>query len=184
MDCNDRHVSALLAVAFATLMTGCASSEKTVSQPVDVTAVDQAELAASVLPVSYNEVMVALVNEAADPIWKAAWRNPDSEKEWRQLERRAFQLKLAGTLLSQPASGPIDKQWSLRPEWNKWATQLTLAGNAAISAVDSRSQEDISRAGDMIVEVCEGCHLDFKPDLPTGGKYGELSLPPSALDKE
>ena len=50
------------------------------------------------LPVSLNEVMVALVNHSADPIWLAAWRNPETDKDWRNLERMAYQLQVAGAL--------------------------------------------------------------------------------------
>lgn len=180
MSFNNRIFRSVIYVGLAALSIACGSGEKTASAPAVLAAVDPVKTANTMLPVSYNDVMVALVNEAADPIWRAAWKTPETDRDWRQLERRATQLKLAGTLLSRPGNGPIDQQWALRPEWNKWATQLMLSGNAAVSAVESRSLEDVNRAGDMIVEVCEGCHIDFKPDLPTGGKYGELSLPPSA----
>ena len=135
-----------------------------------------------VLPITYNDVMVALVNEAADPIWVAAWRDPASEREWRDLERRAYQLKLGGALLAQPGTGPIDAEWAADPAWRKWSIQLRDAGNAAIAAVESRDKQSISRAGDIIVEVCEGCHTHFRPAIPTGGKYGEIS--PNAADLE
>jgi hypothetical protein len=132
------------------------------------------------LPVSYNDVMVALVNDAADPLWMAAWKNPESDRQWRELERRAYQLKLAGALLRLPANGPLDQRWAAQPGWQKWAAELELAGGAAIAAVQARSVDRISLAGDQIVEVCEGCHTDFKLTLPTGGKYGELSKLPAS----
>ena len=134
------------------------------------------------LPISYNDVMVALVNEAADPIWVAAWHDPETEREWRDLERRAYQLKLGGALLAQPGTGPVDAQWAADPAWRKWAIKLRDAGTAAIAAVESRDKQTISRAGDIIVEVCEGCHTHFRPPVPTGGKYGELS--PNEADLE
>ena len=49
-----------------------------------------------------------------------------------------------------------------------------------MKAVAARDITRISSAGDEIVEVCEGCHFAFKPDLPTSGKFGELS--PTAAD--
>lgn len=179
MGINKQMFRSMFYISLAALVMACGSDEKKASSMEVSAPVEPPKAADTMLPVSYNDVMVALVNEAADPIWRAAWKTPETDQDWRQLERRATQLKLAGTLLSRPGNGPIDQQWSLRPEWNKWATQLMLSGNAAISAVESRSLEDVNRAGDMIVEVCEGCHIDFKPDLPTGGKYGELSTPPS-----
>ena len=132
------------------------------------------------LPVSLNDVMVALVNEAADPIWVAAWREPDSEAQWRELERRAYQLQLAGALIAHPGTGALDDQWTSDEKWLMWSNKLRAAGEFAITAVEQRDNEAISAAGDDIVEVCEGCHIDFKLPMPTAGKFGELS--PTADD--
>lgn len=134
------------------------------------------------LPVSLNEVMVALVNSAADPIWLAAWRNPTTERDWRNLEYRAYQLQLAGALLVIPGNGPMDEAWTSNPQWLTWAKRLEAAGDHAVKAIAARDSTRISRAGDEIVDVCEGCHYAFKPDLPTSGLFGELS--PTASDFE
>jgi len=134
------------------------------------------------LPVSLNEIMVALVNHSADPIWLAAWRNPQTDKDWRNLERMAYQLQLAGALLVIPGTGPQDDEWSASPRWTNWAGQLAKAGGRAVDAATSRDLSRISRSGDEIVDICEGCHIDFKPDLPTRGMFGELS--PTAADFE
>ncbi len=134
------------------------------------------------LPVSLNEVMVALVNSAADPIWLAAWRNPSTDADWRNLEYRAYQLQLAGALLVIPGNGPMDEEWTSNPQWTAWANRLEAAGDHAVKAVAARDLPRISRAGDEIVDVCEGCHFAFKPDLPTSGMFGELS--PTASDFE
>lgn len=141
----------------------------------------QAELATAEykLPVSINDVMVALVNEAADPIWVAAWSEPKTDADWRQLERRAFQLRLAGSLIAQPGTGPMDEKWTAEPAWAQWSYQLKETGLDAIVAVENRDLDAISNIGDQLIEVCEGCHRDFKLPLPTGGKYGELSPTPS-----
>lgn len=134
------------------------------------------------LPVSHNEVMVALVNQSADPIWVAAWRNPQSEDDWRTLERLAYQLQIAGALLVMPGTGPNDDAWAADPTWREFANQLMNAGAGAVVAANSRDVDAVSAAGDDIVKVCEGCHLAFKPDVPTGGMYGESS--PTAADFE
>jgi hypothetical protein len=134
------------------------------------------------LPVSLNEVMVALVNSAADPIWLAAWHNPQTERDWRNLEYRAYQLQLAGALLVIPGNGPMDEAWTANPQWTAWANRLEAAGDHAVKAIAARDVERISRSGDEIVDVCEGCHYAFKPDLPTSGLFGELS--PTAPDFE
>ena len=132
------------------------------------------------LPVSINEVMVALINDAADPIWVAAWKSPETDAQWRMLEHRATQLQLGGTLIAYPGTGGLDHKWTAKPTWRQWANQLSDASSEALTAIKARNIEGISTAGDRIVETCEGCHQAFKMDFPTGGQYGELS--PNAAD--
>jgi len=132
------------------------------------------------LPISINEVMASLINHSADPIWVAAWRNPETDSDWRELEHLARQLQVGGALLTIPGTGPVDSQWTDRPGWQAYSEELSAVAGRAVNAARSRDVELISRAGDEIVEVCEGCHIDFKPGLPTMNIYGELS--PTADD--
>ncbi len=53
--------------------------------------------------------------------------------------------------------------------------QLSDAAGWAINAARSKDIELVSRADDEIVDICESCHIDFKPELPTMNIYGELS---------
>ncbi len=134
------------------------------------------------LPISHNELMVALINHAADPIWVAAWRNPRTDREWRELERLAYQIEVGGALLQLPGTGPLDAQWAATPRWREYAEQLSSVGAGAVMAARNRNVEQVARAGDELVEVCESCHRDFKPDLPTMDMFGELTpLPPVSV---
>ena len=161
---QDRRCRLVLTVTAAiVLMAGCEPAPPPAAQ------------APTRLPVSHNEVMVALVNQSADPIWVAAWQNPQSDEDWRALERLAYQLQIAGSLLVIPGTGPKDDEWAANPAWQEFARELADAGAGAVSAAHNRDVEAISAAGDEIVAVCEGCHFQFKPDVPTGGMYGELS---------
>jgi hypothetical protein len=126
--------------------------------------------------------MVALVNQAADPLWVAAWHDPETEREWRNLGRLAVQLEVAGALLVIPGTGPMDDAWASNPDWQAWAGRLQQVGSDAVTAVEARDVNAISDVGDQIVEVCEGCHSQFRPEVPTGGQYGELS--PNEADFE
>jgi hypothetical protein len=179
--CTLRGIGA--AVVCATLSFGCAEQPEQVPQAKPAPVIEEAapEPAAVMrLPVSLNSVMVAMVNQAADPIWVAAWRNPESDADWRELERRAVQLELSGALLTVPGTGPLDDTWTSNAQWQKWSLQLRDVGAEAVAAVKARDIERISAVGDDIVAICEGCHIDFKLALPTGGQFGELS--PTAED--
>ncbi|HEY5645365.1 MAG TPA: hypothetical protein VIS76_05465 [Pseudomonadales bacterium] len=172
---------AVLALLCAALLSACDSADRNAARDTEAPPVPTPAPAPGFhLPVSLNEVMVALVNRAADPIWLAAWQNPQTDRDWRELEYQAYQLQLAGALLVIPGNGPMDDEWTANPQWTAWANRLQAAGERAVKAVSVRDLERISRSGDEIVEVCEGCHVAFKPDLPTSGMFGELS--PTAED--
>ena len=173
----------LLASAIAGLLvgfSGCAESpdnaaQAPVSPPAEEVAAPQPVQAVKRLPVSLNTVMVAMVNQAADPLWVAAWHNPQTDADWRELQRRAVQLELSGTLLAVPGTGPLDEQWTAKPEWQNWANALRDVGASAVEAVAARDVDTIAMVGGQLVDICEGCHRDFKLALPTGGQFGELS---------
>lgn len=167
-------VSVLLAMA-----SGCNPAVDQPAGPRGPGDTDEAAVAETAavarLPISLNALMVAIVNQAADPIWVAAWHNPAGESDWRELERRAVQLEVGGALLQVPGTGPLDDVWAGSSAWQDWAGQLQQVGAEAVTAVRARDLEAISAVGDRIVEICEGCHIEFKPALPTGGQFGELS---------
>ncbi len=163
-------------------LAACAPPANESSEPVAQPAPQIQTRIENRLPVSLNDVMVAMVNQAADPIWVAAWREPETDADWRELERRSTQLVLAGTLLTVPGTGPMDDQWANDPAWVALAERLSTVGRDAVTAVRARNLEAISGVGDDIVEICEACHIAFKPDIPTGGQFGELS--PTEADFE
>lgn len=132
------------------------------------------------LPISINEVMASLINHSADPIWIAAWRNPQSDDDWRELEHLARQLQVGGALLTIPGTGPADRIWTDDSAWIAYSEQLSNAAARAVNAARAKDVGLIGRAGDEIVDICESCHIDFKPALPTMNIYGELS--PTADD--
>lgn len=132
------------------------------------------------LPISINEVMASLINHSADPIWIAAWRNPQNDEDWRELEHLARQLQVGGALLTIPGTGPADRVWTDNAEWRAYAEQLSNSAARAVNAARAKDVGLISRAGDEIVDICESCHIDFKPAIPTMNIYGELS--PTADD--
>ena len=72
----------------------------------------------------------------------------------------------------------MDEQWTSSPSWVSFPNQLSAAGERAANAARSRDMQLVARSGDEIVEICEGCHREFKPDLPTMNIFGELSPRP------
>lgn len=178
----ERLVSRHAAVAALLLacLAGCSPSAPTspnvtAAAPATDTVATTSVPSPSRLPVSLNDVMVALVNQAADPLWVAAWKGPQSDDDWRRLEHMAYQLDIAGALIRTPGTGPLDETWTRDPAWQEFAGRLTAIGKRAIDAVQARDIEEIAATGDELVEICEACHLAFRPDVPTGGRYGDVA---------
>jgi galactokinase len=118
------------------------------------------------LPVSLNDVMVALVNKATDSDWTAVWNNPQTDRDWRELEHLAFQVQTGGGLMQAAGTGPMDAEWVADAEWQRLAAQLEQDGIRAVNAVRSRNIELMQRAGGQLIETCESCHQQFATDLP------------------
>ena len=64
-----------------------------------------------------------------------------------------------------------------------WSDQLRAVGKNAVTAVQNRDMTAIAEVGDRTVEICEGCHTEFKLSFPTRGKFGELSPTEADLDQ-
>jgi hypothetical protein len=121
------------------------------------------------LQTSINAVMVDLVDHSAHFIWDASYAPKLSGRDWQVVEQHAIQLVASGTLISLPGTGVADRGWVVSPAWQEWAQKLADGGLAALAAVKTADQRALERAGDVIVETCEGCHSVFKPDTPTEG---------------
>lgn len=162
--------AALVASMSAAACGGAAPPEEAASQPTEQEIQEATVRAPSVAPaVSVNAMMVSLVDHAAHEVWDAAVTPPENDDDWTQLEYHAMQLAAAGTLVSMGGTGPADAGWAALPAWSEYSQQLTDLGTRAIGAARSRSVGEIDGIGDSLVQTCEGCHKEFKPDLPTEG---------------
>ena len=63
--------------------------------------------------------------------------------------------------------------------WSDWAQDMTDAGVAALVATENHDIIALLAAGDALVESCEGCHKEFKPDLPSEGYMHPHHIGPS-----
>ncbi len=149
----------LLAVAILG-MTGC--------QPVPLAPSIQAEPLDLAVPI--NAVMVALVDFAADGIWRpAASETGLSDEQWLLAEQDAVNLIASTTLITMPGIGINDAKWVSDPDWRRWATEMRAVSLEAKAAIDLKDQERLRLVGDRLVELCQACHQKFKPGLPTMG---------------
>jgi hypothetical protein len=168
------RISGPFALTSALLLSAC--SQAPAPEAAKPAATASTTSAPSIKPViSYNQLMVKFVDQAADPIWNAAVTPPKTDAEWQEVEYHAMQLATTGTLLRIGGTGMMDMEWTNSPGWSSFTDKMTEASLAAAKAAREKDVAAIQAAGDEIVLNCEGCHREFKLDLPTEGLATHLT---------
>jgi hypothetical protein len=154
-------------------LTGCAAPSE---PPPESGAAPQTQSAGSpsfgIEPrISINAVMVGLVDHAAHHIWDLGREGaaPESDKDWMEVEHHAIQLAAGASWIATGGAGEPDAGWVRQLPWKDYAARVNEGAVTALEAARARKLEDVLAAGDRIIEACEGCHAEFKPDLPTEG---------------
>jgi cytochrome c556 len=134
--------------------------------PVEQTAPTTAKL-----NVSINEVMVALIDHAGHNLWdvEQEGKAPKTDAAWQVVQEHAVQLAAAGPAITVGGAGPRDAEWVKAPSWRTNAQRMSDAGVAALNAAKNKDLKALVTANGQLVESCEQCHKEFKPDLPTEG---------------
>ena len=161
--------------AVAAVVAACLAASCTAPAPVEQkpSAQPAAAVAAPPLrsPVSINAEMVTIVDHAGHQLWEAErpGNSPKTDAAWANLEEHATQLAAAGALVSLAGTGTNDIVWTDSAGWRKWSRALSDAGLAALKASQDKNMDALVAANGRIVEACEGCHKQFKPELPSEG---------------
>jgi hypothetical protein len=115
--------------------------------------------------------MVAFIDHASHALWEVEGEGkaPKSDDEWATVEEHATQLAAAGSLIARPGTGINDITLTQAPDWQKWSHALSDAGVAARRAAQAKDLKALVVANGQLVDVCEGCHKQFKPALPSEG---------------
>jgi cytochrome c556 len=66
-------------------------------------------------------------------------------------------------------TGVRDREWVQSATWQKWSRAMSGAGMAAHKAAQDKNLNALVAANSQLVDACEGCHKEFKPDLPSEG---------------
>jgi len=160
---------ALGAIAGTWLIAGCGTPAPVEQQPSATTPATSAVPVTS--PVSINASMVSIVDHAGHQLWNAEREGqaPKTKGEWEVLAEHATQLAAAGALIRVPGTGIQDRTWVATPGWQKWSRAMSDAALAAQSAIEGEDLQALVVANGQLVQACEGCHKEFKPELPSEG---------------
>jgi hypothetical protein len=156
------------AAAMAVLAVAACSPVAT--EAPDAARAPAAETGPLPLPIPINAVMVALVDFAADGIWRpVASPYGLSDDQWLLAEQDAYNLIASTTLMTTAGTGENDAAWVKDPDWRRWTQEMQSVSLEAKAAVDARDVERLKLVGDRLVEICQACHQKFKPGLPSMG---------------
>jgi hypothetical protein len=161
-------------IAFCSLVVTAFLTSACSAPPVQAPAASESTPAAAVpaapeSPVSINAEMVALVDHSGHELWDVEKAGPKANIDWANVEHHAIQLAAAGALVRLAGSGVNDREWTQSANWSKWARAMSDAGMAARKAAQDKNREALVAANGQLVEACEGCHKEFKPNLPSEG---------------
>jgi cytochrome c556 len=115
--------------------------------------------------------MVSIVDHAGHQLWNVEREGqaPKTKQDWENLAEHATQLAAAGALVRVAGTGVQDMTWVATPGWQKWARAMSDAALAAVKATEGENLEALVAANGQLVQSCEGCHKEFKPELPSEG---------------
>jgi hypothetical protein len=121
--------------------------------------------------ISINALMVAQVDHSAHVLWNVEQKGqaPKNDADWREVEHHAIQIAASGSVIALGGTGKRDAEWAANPSWTKRSQELTDSAVAALAAARAKNFDDLVKANGRLVDACEGCHKEFKPDLPTEG---------------
>lgn len=161
---------AVAGIFAALLVTACNAPQPT-SATTSQTATPAPAAPTVTLNTSYNELMVAWIDNASHVLWDVEKQGfaPKNEADWIEVEDHAIQLAAAGSLIQLPGAGPRDPMWATEEGWKTNAQMLSAAGRTAFAAAQGRNLPALIEANSQLVQTCEGCHKQFKPELPSEG---------------
>jgi hypothetical protein len=162
-----RNLGVLLTASIL-LFYGCSAGDQQQQPPAAPAVAAQPGVPPAV---SINALMVAWIDHSGHELWDVEQRGraPQTDADWRRLERHAIQLAGSGSLIALGGTGEFDREWSQRPTWATRAQALTQAAVVSLNAIRARNFEQLVRGNSALTDSCEGCHEEFKPSLPTEG---------------
>ena len=173
-----RRVGACMGAMVSLGLAGCSQGAPEVAQAPPEAAATTASAPAPTLPVSLNAIMVGMIDHASDSIFDVGnGKTPKTDDEWRDVEYHAYQMAVGGKLMQLAGTGPKDAEWVAQAEWKRQADALSTVGMEALKLAQAKDAKGFFDVGNKLVDTCNGCHAEFKPEIPTMGILHKPDFP-------
>ena len=123
--------------------------------------------------ISINEIMVGQVDHAAYQILSLSLEDDQrlTIGAWQMLEHYAIQLVSSTSAITMGGSGVNDAMWVAQAGWRDFTAQMNAASSSALQATRNQDLSELLNAADALRISCDGCHAQYKPEIPTEGFY-------------
>jgi len=121
------------------------------------------------VPVSILDLMRASVEIAADGIWAAQGAEKLGDDDWLLVDEDSVSLAGAATLISKPGTGKNDRKWVANADWQSWVRDVQTTALAIRGAAKAKDSAQFAAAADHLSEVCQNCHMKYRPEAPSDG---------------
>jgi hypothetical protein len=118
---------------------------------------------------SVNAIMIAMMDWSAHEIWETSYTETMSGRSWQTTKRHATELLAAATLTSLGGTGQTDSKWAKDPVWQEWTALMIAETKEILRAIEAQDQFRLVASGERLVETCDGCHKEFRPQAPPEG---------------
>lgn len=117
-------------------------------------------------PQSYMYIlMVNMVGPPATSLWETIGAQRLNDRDWQRIKEAVTRLGDSASAVAAGGTSAAEVERAASSEWKNWAGRLVTTTSSAARAVDRKDQMALLAASDALVEVCEGCHTAFPPEL-------------------
>lgn len=108
--------------------------------------------------------MIRTVDPATQPIWNLSYADKMTDADWANVQQAAANLVRSVSTVTSGGTVPAEQARAKAPKWQDWSKKMSAEATAAKAAADKKDQMALATAGDNLLEICGGCHMEFDPN--------------------
>jgi cytochrome c556 len=112
---------------------------------------------------NFRGFMIRTVAPATQPIWDLSYADKLSDADWTRVQKAAADL--VASVPTVASGGPVaaEAARAKQAKWQDFTKKMQAEAVAAKAAADKKDQMALATAGDNLLEICGGCHMQYDP---------------------